>query len=111
MLVAELVIVRPETLLRWHGASFLSYWGWKSRPLGGRPRIDTELRALIRRMSVENPLRGAPRSPAIPRRWQVPEGGCSWLEVQCRRRCETRAGIPLEPCAALVRSVNAIPGA
>jgi hypothetical protein len=29
--------------------------------LGGRPQIDTELRVLIRRMSVENPLWGAPR--------------------------------------------------
>jgi hypothetical protein len=29
--------------------------------LGGRPRIDTELRALIRQMSIENPLWGAPR--------------------------------------------------
>jgi hypothetical protein len=51
-----LTIVRPETLLRWHRAGFRCYWRWKSRPLGGRPQIDTELRALIRRMSVENPL-------------------------------------------------------
>src|SRR6202051_1114344 len=56
-----LTIVRPETLLRWHRAGFLSYWRWKSRPLGGRPQIGTELRVLIRRMSVENPLWGAPR--------------------------------------------------
>jgi succinate dehydrogenase hydrophobic anchor subunit len=47
--------------VRWHRAGFRCYWRWKSRPLGGRPRIDTELRALIRRMSVENPLWGAPR--------------------------------------------------
>src|SRR6202161_4320936 len=56
-----LTIIRPETLVRWHRAGFRCYWRWKSRPLGGRPRIDTELRALIRRMSVENPLWGAPR--------------------------------------------------
>jgi hypothetical protein len=43
----------------WHGAGFRCYWRWKARPLGGRPQIDTELRALIRRMSVENPLWGA----------------------------------------------------
>src|SRR6202011_2202749 len=54
-------IIRPETLVRWHRAGFLSYWRWKSRPQGGRPQIDTELRVLIRRMSVENPLWGAPR--------------------------------------------------
>jgi hypothetical protein len=54
-------IIRPETVVRWHRAGFRCYWRWKSRPLGGRPQIDTELRALIRRMSVENPLWGAPR--------------------------------------------------
>jgi hypothetical protein len=56
-----LTIIRPETLVRWHRAGFRSYWRWKSRPQGGRPQIDTELRALIWRMSVENPLWGAPR--------------------------------------------------
>src|SRR5262252_1813133 len=56
-----LTIIRPETLVRWHRSGFRCYWRWKSRPRGGRPRIETELRVLIRRMSVENPLWGAPR--------------------------------------------------
>ena len=56
-----ITVIRPETLVRWHRAGFRRYWRWKSRSFGGRPRIDTELRALIRRMSVENPLWGAPR--------------------------------------------------
>jgi hypothetical protein len=56
-----LTIIRPETLVGWHRAGFRSYCRWKSRPQGGRPQIDTELRVLIRRMSVENPLWGAPR--------------------------------------------------
>jgi transposase InsO family protein len=56
-----LTIIRPETLVRWHRAGFRRYWQWKSRRLGGRPQIETELRVLIRRMSVENPLWGAPR--------------------------------------------------
>ncbi len=56
-----LKIIRPETLVRWHRAGFGRYWRWKSRRRGGRPQIETELRALIRRMSVENPLWGAPR--------------------------------------------------
>jgi hypothetical protein len=54
-----LTIIRSETLVRWHRAG--CYWRWKSRALGGRPQIETELRVLIRRMSVENPLWGAPR--------------------------------------------------
>src|SRR5882672_6328330 len=56
-----LTIIRPETLVRWHRAGFRCYWRWKSLPLGGRPQIETKLRALIRRMSMENPLWGAPR--------------------------------------------------
>ena len=56
-----IMIIRPETLVRWHRAGFRRYWRWKSHSLGGRPLIDTELRALIRQMSIENPLWGAPR--------------------------------------------------
>jgi transposase InsO family protein len=52
---------KPETLVRWHRAGFRRYWRWKSRSLGGRPQINSDLRALIRRMSVENVLWGAPR--------------------------------------------------
>ena len=53
-------IIRPETLVRWHRAGFRRYWRWKSRSLGGRPKIAADLRALIRRISAE-PLWGAPR--------------------------------------------------
>jgi transposase InsO family protein len=54
-------IVQPETLVSWHRAGFRRYWRWKSRRRGGRPRIEIELRALIREMSTENLLWGAPR--------------------------------------------------
>jgi transposase InsO family protein len=54
-------IVQPETLVRWHRAGFRRYWRWKSNPRGGRPPIEMELRALIRQMSTENQLWGAPR--------------------------------------------------
>ena len=56
-----LTIIRTETLVRWHRAGFRCYWRWKSRSRGGRPKIETDLRFLIRRMSIENPLWGAPR--------------------------------------------------
>jgi hypothetical protein len=52
---------RPKTLVRWHRAGFRRYWRWKSRNLGGRPQIAVDLRALIRRMSVENLHWGTPR--------------------------------------------------
>src|SRR5450759_2479554 len=56
-----LMIAQPETLVRWHRAGFRCYLRWKSRSRGGRPQIETDLRALIRRMSIESPLWGAPR--------------------------------------------------
>src|SRR6201993_2867877 len=56
-----LTIIRPETLVRWHRVGFRRYWRWKSRRRGGRPPVEMELRALIRRISIENPLWGAPR--------------------------------------------------
>ena len=61
MVLRAITIIRPETLVRWHRAGFRHYWRWKSRSLGGRPQIDADLRALIRRMSVDNPPWGAPR--------------------------------------------------
>jgi hypothetical protein len=55
-----ITIIRPETLVL-ASAGFRRYWRWKSRPLGGRPKIAADLRALIRQMSAENPPWGAPR--------------------------------------------------
>jgi putative transposase len=50
----SLHVVRPETVVGWHRQGFRRYWAWKSRP-HGRPRIRTELRDLIQRMSRANP--------------------------------------------------------
>src|SRR6266850_2027814 len=61
-LILEVVtIVQPETLVHWHRAGFRRFWRWKSNSRGGRPRIEIELRALIRQISTENQLWGAPR--------------------------------------------------
>ena len=54
-------MIKPETVIRWHRRGFRAYWRWKSRRRGGRPKIDREIRDLIRRMSKENSLWGAPR--------------------------------------------------
>ncbi len=56
-----LLVVQPQTVVRWHRRGFRYYWRWKSRPKGGRRRIDPELRSLIRRLCRENPIWGAPR--------------------------------------------------
>ena len=54
-------VVQPDTIVRWHRAGFRVYWRWKSRGRPGRPSVSRELRELIRRMSRENLLWGAPR--------------------------------------------------
>ena len=56
-----LVIVKPETVIGWHRKGFRLFWMWKSRRRGGRPSIPPDVRTLIRTMSRENPLWGAPR--------------------------------------------------
>jgi hypothetical protein len=60
-LVGTAQVVQPETILRWHRAGFTAFWRWKSRKRAGRPKIDRELRDLIRQMSKENPKWGASR--------------------------------------------------
>jgi putative transposase len=56
---SALVVVRPQTVIRWHRAGWRLLWRYKSRP--GRPPIPHELRHLIRRMANENPLWGEER--------------------------------------------------
>jgi len=58
---SALILVKPETVIGWHRKGFKLYWTRKSRNRGGRPPIDAEIRALIRRMARENPTWGAPR--------------------------------------------------
>src|SRR5229473_487026 len=81
-----ITIIQPETLVRWHRAGFRCYWRWKSRSLGGRPRIGTDLRALIRQMSIENPLWGAPR-----------------IHGELLKLARISHGVGPEPTAALLR--------
>ena len=55
----HIVIVQPDTVVRWHRTAWRRYWTWRSRaPKRGRPRIDAEVAAAIRRMTTENPRWG-----------------------------------------------------
>ncbi len=56
-----LVIVQPETLLRWHRQGFKLYWKYKSRAISATPKISTETVALIKEMARDNRLWGAER--------------------------------------------------
>ncbi len=49
-----LVIVKPDTVVRWHRKGFRLYWRWLSKRGPGRPQISKEVRALIRRFALEN---------------------------------------------------------
>ena len=75
-----LVIVKPDTVLRWHRRGFRCYWRWKSRPRGpGRPRIPRAVQVLIRQMCHANPTWGAPR-----------------IHGELRRCCMVRPGRPVK---------------
>jgi putative transposase len=59
---SALIIVRPDTVIGWHRQGFRWYWSWKVRHgKPGRPLVPKDTRDLIRRMSRENPIWGAPR--------------------------------------------------
>jgi putative transposase len=69
---SALKIVRPDTVIAWHRNEFRKFWTWKVRP--GRPAVSADIRALIRRMSGENPG------------WGVRDGyeGSMSLEFECK---------------------------
>ena len=58
-----LILVQPETVVRWHCAGFKAYWAWLSRhrTRASRSCIGIELRQLIFRIVAENPTWGGPR--------------------------------------------------
>jgi transposase InsO family protein len=57
-----LIVVQPDTVLRWHRDWLHGRWTRRSkRRPEGRPPIDPQIRALVREMATANPLWGAPR--------------------------------------------------
>ena len=78
-----LILVSPDTVVRWHRKGFRLYWDALSRKgrKPGRPQKDREIRDLIRRMAAENPTWGAPRVHAelLKLGFEVAERTVSWL--------------------------------
>src|SRR6202790_875593 len=60
-LLGALAIVKPDTVIKWHRVGFRSYWRWRARRRGGRPTLATEIRKLIREVSLAHALWGAAR--------------------------------------------------
>jgi hypothetical protein len=88
-----LAIVRPDTVVRWHRAGFRLFWRWKSRRRLGRPAVPTEIRQLIREMSIANPLWGAPRIHGELLRLGIDVGQTSVAKYMVRKRGATVAGL------------------
>ena len=81
-----LTIVKPETVVCWHRAGFRSYWRWKSRSRFGRPTVAVEIRRLIRKMSIANPLWGGPRIHRELLKLGIEIGQTSVAKYMVRRR-------------------------
>jgi len=64
-----LLVIKPETVIRWHRQSFRLYWRWKSRSEAGRPKIPQAQIDLIRQMANDNALWGAPRIHGEMLKW------------------------------------------
>ena len=79
-------VVKPETIIKWHRMGFRLFWGWKSRPRGGRPTVPLELRRLIWEMSIANPLWGAPRIHGELLKLGIEIGQTSVAKYMARRR-------------------------
>ena len=84
---SNLIIVKPETVIKWHRQGFKLYWRWKSQSHKvGRPKISKEIRDLIRQMSRENPTWGAPRIQSELKQWiphQVSAFSGTTIQITC----------------------------
>src|SRR5271168_412503 len=97
-LLDAIIIVQPESVIRWHRRGFRAYWRRKCRRVGGSPRIDPEMRALIRRMSRENPLWGGASSEGWRVQWETvpPRQRARSLVAWMARRRETNDLKPID---------------
>jgi putative transposase len=84
---SPLIIVKPDTVIAWHRKGFRLFWTGKvSRGEPGRPPVSKETRALIRQMSRENPLWGAPRIHGELRKLDIDIGETSVGKYRVRQR-------------------------
>jgi hypothetical protein len=56
-MLQAMMIVRPETVVRWHRAGFRHYWRWKSRGRGGRSPIQQAVRRIDALFNTERGIR------------------------------------------------------
>jgi len=96
----HLTIVQPETVVGWHRLGWRLYWRRKSRKRRpGRPCVEAEIRALIRRLSIENPLWGAPRVHG-----ELLKLGHDVAETTVGKYMAKRSGPPLQSWRTFLRN-------
>ncbi len=95
-------MMQPATLIKWHRAGFRKYWTWRSRPRGGRPAIDPQIRALIRRMATAN-MWGAPMCTGDARRACVGTRNRERSERSAASFSSSASGCPKRPCRSTCR--------
>ena len=84
---SALTIVQPATVIAWHRKGFRLFWAWKIRHgQVGRPAVACEVRDLIRKMSRENPLWGAPHIQGELLKLGIEIGGTSVAKYMVRHR-------------------------
>ncbi len=94
-LLDAIIIVQPETVIRWHQRGFRSYWHWKSRHVGGRPRIDSGIRDKEQSEIAEARDRLAP--------WKLAISGVCKLVEQLLDDCVRTGLITAQPGACQMR--------
>jgi putative transposase len=94
------LLVRPQTVIAWHRQGFRLFWRWKSRR-AGRPTVPAEVRALIRTMSEDYPLWGAPRIHGEILKLGVDASQATVAKDMVRRgRPPSQTHVPGESCSA-----------
>ena len=84
---SSVFIVKASTVIGWHRKGFRLFWAWKVRHgKRGRPAVPKEVRALIRTMTRENPLWGAPRIHGELLKLGIDIGETSVGKYRVRRR-------------------------
>src|SRR6516165_9610504 len=102
------VVFKPATLVRWHRSGFRLYWRCKSRRRVGRPAVPADIRDLIRIISRDNPLWGAPRIHGELLKLGIDIAQSTVAKYMSRRHGPRSPGLQLQLIVSLIIS-NSIP--
>ena len=80
------MVLEALKMIRWHRSGFRTYWRWKSRPHGSRPKTPADIQKLIREMSLANPFWGAPRIHGELLKLGIDVGQTTVAKYMARRR-------------------------